>query len=70
MPYTNIIYNTLNYSDLVRVDFIANDKEVVFLEVNTIPGMSDKSIVPKQIQHYGMNMKDVINILLEEAFSK
>ena len=68
--YTNLIYNTLNCTGLVRIDYIADDKSATFIEVNSIPGMSEKSIVPKQIAQYGLTMEKIVNQLIEEALLK
>jgi D-alanine-D-alanine ligase len=42
------IYHSLHCDGLVRVDFILQEDEFYFLELNTIPGMSAESIVPQQ----------------------
>ena len=44
------IYKFLNCWGIVRIDYIVRDERLYFLEVNTIPGMSAASIIPKQIQ--------------------
>ncbi len=41
------IYNFFKCEWFSRVDFLVNWNEIYFLEVNTIPWMTDKSIVPK-----------------------
>lgn len=41
------IYNFFKCKWFSRVDFLVNWNEIYFLEVNTIPWMTDKSIVPK-----------------------
>ena len=33
--------------DLARIDFILVGDEIYFLEINTIPGMTEKSLYPK-----------------------
>lgn len=65
--YTNLMYETLHCKGLVRVDFIATDEEVTFLELNAIPGMSAASIIPKQLGCYGIKMEELVNLLLDEA---
>ncbi len=65
--YTNLIYQTLNCKGVVRVDFIADDKNIYFLEVNAIPGMSAESIVPKQLKYYGKSMTELLEVVIDEA---
>ena len=35
------------------------------IEINTIPGLSEKSIIPKQLKVAGYNLKEVFSICLE-----
>ena len=64
------IYDYLNCSGIVRIDYILHDNEFNFLEINTVPGMSAASIVPKQIKEYGINMKDLLTDIIENAILK
>lgn len=54
------IYQALQCKSVIRIDFIMNDKGVNVIEVNTIPGMSDASIVPQQLAVIGFPLMDVI----------
>lgn len=64
-----LIYKTFNCSGIIRIDFIyhAIKKIPVMLEINTIPGQSEASIVPKQIKAAGGNLKDFYTLLIEEC---
>ena len=66
-----LIYNELNCRGVVRIDFIYNEKEgePYMLEVNTVPGQSDASIVPQQVQAMGWTLKQFYTELIEEALS-
>lgn len=66
------IYLHLNCSGIVRMDFILNKNtnELYFLEVNTMPGQSENSLVPQQVAAAGMNLKDFYGDILEEALRK
>ena len=66
---TAFLYDELQCSGLVRIDYIFNDKGLYFLEVNTIPGMTPSSIVPKMIEEAGMSTRQLVNLLLEECLS-
>jgi D-alanine-D-alanine ligase len=41
------IYNYFGIRGMCRIDYLVQDGEVYFLEVNTIPWMTDASILPK-----------------------
>ncbi len=58
---TRSIYECLGCRGIVRVDyFLCNDGSVVFLELNTVPGMTSMSLVPQQIRAAGLDMTEVI----------
>lgn len=62
------IYAVFNCRGVVRIDFIFNEAEgrPYMLEVNTIPGQSDASIVPQQVKAMGWNLKEFYSKLVEE----
>jgi len=61
------IYELTNCSGIIRVDFIIKGNQVYFLELNSIPGMSEESIIPKQVSSMGLQMETVMQQLIEEA---
>lgn len=63
------LYKQLNCSGIVRFDYIVSNGELFFLEVNTIPGLTDKSLIPQQANHAGISLKDLFSICIEEALT-
>lgn len=63
------LYKQLNCKGVVRFDYIFNDSGIYFLEVNTVPGMTEASIVPKMAKAYGMSLSELFDCLLEEALT-
>jgi len=61
------IYKLTNCSGIIRVDFIIKGNQVYFLELNSIPGMSEESIVPKQVRSMGLKMETVLQQVIEEV---
>jgi len=61
------IYKLCSCSGIIRVDFIIKGNQVYFLELNSIPGMSEESIIPKQIQTMGLTMEKVLQQVIEEV---
>ncbi len=47
-----------------RVDFIGTEDDFYLIEVNTIPGFSDKSILPQQLAAMGINMSDFLRKMI------
>ena len=64
------IYAVFNCRGVVRIDFILeeNSKYPYMLEINTIPGQSDASIVPQQVKAMGWSLKEFYTKLVEECF--
>lgn len=63
-----LIYELLGCSGIVRVDFIVVEGQPYFLEINTVPGMTKESIVPKQAKAYGISLKELFSMDVEEMF--
>lgn len=60
------IYEELNCKGIVRVDFIIKNGEPYFLELNTIPGMSAASIVPKQLRTVGLSIGRIFEEIIQD----
>ena len=61
------IYSHLGCAGVVRIDYIASDEGLYFLEVNTIPGMTSASLVPKMIRTAGMDITDFLTQIIENS---
>ena len=61
------IYKFLGCNGLVRIDYIVNEKGIYFLEMNTVPGMTEMSLVPKQAAVAGMGLEEFFNILIDNS---
>ena len=62
------IYEALGCCGLSRVDFfVKKDGEVVFNEINTIPGFTSISMYPKLFEASGIPYSQLIDKLLELA---
>ncbi len=61
------IYAHLGCSGLVRVDYIASEEGLYFLEVNTIPGMTAASLVPQMVRAAGLSMTDFLSSIIENS---
>jgi len=61
------LYDKLNCRGVVRFDYIYSNYEFFFLEVNTVPGLSEQSIVPKMVRAKGWPMREFYTRLLNEC---
>jgi len=62
-----MLYEKLNCKGVVRFDYILDRDVFRFLEVNTVPGLSAASIVPKMARAHGWTFTELITRLIEEA---
>ena len=62
-------YRIFNCNGIVRMDFIYNeeDEKPYMLEINTVPGQSEASLVPQQVRAMGWSMKEFYTALIEEC---
>ena len=61
------VYAHLGCTGLVRVDYIASEEGLYFLEVNTIPGMTAASLVPQMVRAAGLDMTDFLSAVIENS---
>ncbi len=61
------IYQVLNMKGITRSDFIIQEGVPYFIEINTNPGLSIESIVPKQVRESGLTLTEFFNILLQNV---
>lgn len=66
------VYELFNCRGVVRIDFIYNEERqaVFMLEINTVPGQSEASIVPQQVKAMGWTLKDFYSALIDDALSR
>lgn len=64
------LYREFNCKGVVRFDYILQKDTFYFLEVNTVPGLSEASIVPQQIRYLGLKEGEVYAQLIEEALRR
>jgi D-alanine-D-alanine ligase len=65
------VYATLNCRGVVRIDFIYDEaaQKAYMLEVNTVPGQSEASVIPQQVKAMGWNLTDFYGTIVEDAIS-
>lgn len=66
--HASFIHDTLGLSQYSRSDFIVADDGIYFLEVNTLPGLTTESLLPKEISAVGGTYSDFITHLVEDAY--
>ena len=66
---SKLLYQDLYCKGIVRFDYIYDDKQdkIYFLEVNTMPGQSNASIVPQQVRASGRTLREFYDILITQS---
>ncbi len=67
---SSLIYDKLDCKGIVRIDYIVSGNTPYFLEINTVPGMSMNSIIPKQVKAYGYELKDILDLSIQDAIRR
>ncbi len=65
------VYATLNCRGVVRIDFIYDEKQskAFMLEVNTVPGQSEASVIPQQVRALGWTLTDFYGTIIEDTLA-
>ena len=62
---TELLFNHFGCNVYARADFILDDNEVpFFLEMNTLPGMTSTSLVPKSANAKGVSFEGLIRKII------
>lgn len=62
------IYKKLDCRGMIRIDYLIREDAFFVIEVNTVPGFSEASIIPQQAAVAGMNKTELISAVIESCF--
>ena len=60
-------YEVLKMKGFSRSEFIIVNKEPYMLEINTVPGLTNESILPQQAREAGISLPELFDNAIEEA---
>lgn len=64
---TEKAYHLLQIRGVARADYIIQDGEPYFIEINTVPGLSEASLIPQQAEYEGMSLTTLFNQWIEST---
>ena len=67
---TKNVYKELGLKGIVRIDYIIMKEIPYLIEVNTIPGLSVESIIPKQAKEAGYKLSELFELTIENTINK
>jgi D-alanine-D-alanine ligase len=62
-------HTILKCSGVSRTDMIVKDNEIFTLEINTLPGFTSASLVPKSFAAMGGTFSELLDIIIETALA-
>ena len=63
-----IAFQSIGCEGYARIDFRMNDQEELYcLEVNTLPGMTPLSLVPKAAKAVGISYEELVEKIIQQA---
>jgi D-alanine-D-alanine ligase len=65
------VYAVLNCKGAVRIDYFLQEDTgaFYFIEINTVPGQTETSLISQQVRATGMELRDFYTLLIEEMFA-
>jgi D-alanine-D-alanine ligase len=64
-----VVYDGLGCAGVARVDFFLTDAGPVLNEVNTMPGLTEQSQVPKMFAAAGVSYAELLDLLVRDALA-
>jgi D-alanine-D-alanine ligase len=61
------MFDALGCAGVARVDFFVTDEGLVLNEVNTMPGFTEQSQVPRMFAAAGTTYADLLDLLVRDA---
>ncbi len=65
---SSFLYHEMDCRGFVRFDYMLAGDRIYFMEVNTIPGITEASIVPKMVKTFGMNTEEFFTLAVDNLF--
>lgn len=67
---TTKLYQMIDAHGIIRVDYILKNGIFYFLEINTIPGMTNNSFIPQQLKAMGLELDKILTQIIKEDLNK
>ena len=61
------VYKAIGCRHYARVDFLLDNNEYFLLEINTLPGLTSTSLVPKSANHVGLSYRKLVKSIIKLA---
>lgn len=68
--YARKAFKAIGAAGYARIDFFVSGEKIYLNEINTSPGMTEKSHYPLLMSHAGYSMEEVLSSLIKQALEK
>ena len=65
--YSRLLARAIGIRHLARIDFFLYEGEIIFNEINTMPGFTRASLYPRMMESAGIAPRELVTELIEEA---
>jgi D-alanine-D-alanine ligase len=62
---SSMIYDILRCEGIIRIDYRMRGDEIFMLEVNTTPGMTSNSFIPKMVHEMKGSLREILTTIIE-----
>jgi D-alanine-D-alanine ligase len=66
--FSEDIFSKLECRGMIRIDYLIRGEEIFVVEVNTVPGFSEASIIPQQAAAIGISKTELISSVIQSCF--
>ena len=66
---SSFLYRQMDCKGFVRFDYILTKDGLYFLELNSIPGMTEASLLPQQARAFGLSEKEFFTMVVDNLFT-
>ena len=63
------VWDILGCNSYARIDMIVSDEVPYLLEVNTLPGMTKQSLIPKSAKVRGLEFSELLDKIIEYSLN-
>ena len=67
---TRKAFQLLGLVGMARIDYIIQKDVPYLIEANTVPGLSEESILPQQVIESGMTLGEFFELLIKDAINQ
>ena len=67
---SEMLYSFFECKGMIRVDYMIHNNQLYMVEINTIPGLTERSLIPQQAAYYGVSMQDLFHASIDYALTE